>query len=86
MKTREQFHTFYKTDQRPIPAGEPVELVLDLLPTAYQFSTGKQIRIALAFSDAGNFTTPVLDPAPMVTLLQDAGHPSYVDLPVVENP
>jgi predicted acyl esterase len=69
-----------------IPAGEPVELVFDLLPTAYQFSAGNQIRIALTFADAGNFTTPVLDPAPMVALLQDAEHPSFVDLPVVKNP
>ncbi len=80
------FRTFYESDRRPIPAGEPLELVFDLLPTAYQFSPGKQIRIALTFADAGNFATPVLDPAPVVTLLQDAGHPSFIELPVVENP
>lgn len=80
------FHTFYESDQRQIPAGEPVELVFDLLPTAYQFMPGKQIRIAITFADAGNFTTPVLDPAPVVTLLQDADHPSYIELPVAKNP
>ena len=80
------FHTFYESDQRQIPAGEPVELVFDLLPTAYQFSQGKQIRIAIAFADAGNFTTPILNPAPVVTLLQDADHSSFIELPVVENP
>jgi len=80
------FHTFYETDVLPVPAGEPVELVLDLLPTSYQFSPGKQIRIAMTFADAGNFTTPVLDPAPVVTLLQDADHPSFIELPVVELP
>jgi putative CocE/NonD family hydrolase len=80
------FHTFYKIDQRPIHPEEPFELVFDMLPTAYQFSQGKQIRIALTFADAGNFTTPILDPAPVVTLLQDAEHPSFVDLPVVKNP
>jgi len=80
------FHTFYESDQRQIPAGEPVELVFDLLPTAYQFSPGKQIRIAITFADAGNFATPILNPAPTVYLLQDSVHPSFIELPVVENP
>ncbi len=80
------FHTFFESDWRPIPSGEPVELVFDLLPTAYQFAPGRQIRLAFAFADAGNFTTPRLDPAPQVSLLQDADHPSYIELPVVQNP
>jgi putative CocE/NonD family hydrolase len=80
------FRTFYESDQQRIPSGEPAELVFDLLPTAYQFMAGKHIRVALAFADAGNFTTPVLDPAPVVHLLQDAAHPSFIELPMVENP
>jgi putative CocE/NonD family hydrolase len=80
------FHTFYESDQRLVSVGEPVELVFDLLPTAYQFMPGNQIRIAIAFADAGNFTTPILDPAPVVNLLQDVNHASFIDLPVIENP
>ncbi len=34
----------FQSELKPIPAGEPVELVFDLLPTAYQFSVGKRIR------------------------------------------
>lgn len=79
------FHTFYKTDVLPLSAREPVELVIDLLPTSFEFSQAKQIRIAITFADAANFTTPILDPAPVVYLLQDAAHASYIDLPVVEN-
>jgi CubicO group peptidase (beta-lactamase class C family) len=39
--------------------------------------------MAVAFADAGNFNTPVLDPPPAVQLWRDAHHASNVDLPVV---
>jgi uncharacterized protein len=80
------FHTFYESDQRLIAAGEPIGLVFDLLPTAYQFMPGKQISVAVTFADAGNFTTPVLEPTPVVHLLQDTAHPSFIELPILENP
>jgi len=69
-----------------IPEGEPVELVFDLLPTVYQFSEGNRIRITIAFADADNFDTPVLDPAPTLNLLRNTSYPIYVELPVVHNP
>ena len=70
----------------PIPSGEPFELVFDLRPTAWQFSPGRQIRITVAFADAGNFDTPVLDPPPSIQLLRDAAHPSFVEMPIVNGP
>ncbi len=48
-------HSYFKTDQKPIPTGEPIELVFDLLPTAQQFSKGSRIRAAMACADADNF-------------------------------
>ena len=76
------FHTYFQTNQQPIPAGEPFELVFDLLPTAWQFAPGKSLRITVAFADAGNFDSPVIEPAPSVYLLRDNDHPSFVELPV----
>jgi hypothetical protein len=58
-------------------------LVFDLLPTAFQFTKGSRMRIAVAFADSGNFDTPILKPAPKLRLLNDANHPSYVELPVL---
>jgi putative CocE/NonD family hydrolase len=78
------FHTYYQSDQRPIPAGEPVELVFDLLPTAWQFAPGSAIRLAITFADAGNFETPILDPVPTVNLLRDISHPAYVEIPTIQ--
>jgi uncharacterized protein len=71
-------------DMQPIPAGEPFELNFALLPTAYRFSAGSRLRITLAFADAGNFDTPVLEPAPTLQLLRDADHPSYVEIPTID--
>jgi putative CocE/NonD family hydrolase len=76
----------FESELQPIPAGEPFELVFDLLPTAYQFSKGNRIRITIAFADADNFDTPVLDPAPTLKLLRNTSYPTYVELPVVHNP
>jgi len=76
----------FESELQPIPAGEPFELVFDLRPTAWLFSPGKQIRITVAFADAGNFDTPILDPAPTIQLWRDVDCPSFVELPIVQYP
>jgi putative CocE/NonD family hydrolase len=80
------WHDHFQSGLQPIPNGEPFELVFDLRPTAWNFSPGKQIRITIAFADAGNFDTPILDPAPTLQVLRDMNHPTYVELPIVVQP
>ena len=77
------WHNHFESEVQPIPSGEPVELVFDLLPTAYRFPIGHRLRLTVAFADADSFHTPQLDPAPLVSLLRDAAHASFVELPVV---
>jgi putative CocE/NonD family hydrolase len=77
------WHNHFQSELQPIAAGEPVELVFDLLPTAYQFAQGTQIRVTIAFADADNFATPILSPAPTLQLLRNSSQASYVDIPVV---
>jgi putative CocE/NonD family hydrolase len=79
------YHSHYKGDLAPIPAGEPVELVFNSMPTSYRFHKGNRIRITVAFADADNFETPVINPAPKLRLLRDMNHPSFVQLPVVQS-
>jgi putative CocE/NonD family hydrolase len=76
------WHNHFQSELQPIPAGEPVELVFDLRPTAWRFSPGSRIRITVAFADAGNFDTPILYPAPLLQLLRESSHMSYVELPI----
>jgi putative CocE/NonD family hydrolase len=80
------YHNHFQRELTPIPTGEPVALVFDLLPTAYHFSKGKRIRMTIAFADADNFDTTILDPAPKLHLLRDKDHLSFVQLPVVQSP
>jgi putative CocE/NonD family hydrolase len=76
------YHRSYKEDVAPIPSGEPVELVFDLLPTARRFRRGTRVRIAVTCADADNFYIPALDRAPAMHLLRNAVHASFVDLPL----
>jgi putative CocE/NonD family hydrolase len=77
------YHRHYKSDLAPIAAGEPVELVFDLLPTSYLFRSGNHIRITVTCADADNFETPALDPAPKIRLLRDTAHASFVEFPII---
>ncbi len=79
------WYDHFESDLQSIPAGEPFKLVFDLLPTAYQFTQGNRIRITVAFADADNFDTPILDPAPTLRILRNSSHPTYVELPVIQS-
>jgi putative CocE/NonD family hydrolase len=79
------YHNHFQSEVKSIPPGQPVELAFDLLPTAYQFSKGKRIRITIAVADADNFETPILNPAPKLHLLRNRNHPSFVQLPLVQS-
>jgi putative CocE/NonD family hydrolase len=80
------YQSHNQSDLVTVPGGEPFELVFSLLPTSYQFHPGSRMRITVAFTDAGNFDTPILDPAPTVQLLRDVSHPSSVELPIIKHP
>jgi putative CocE/NonD family hydrolase len=77
------YQTHDQSDMEPVPSKEPFELVFSLLPSSYLFHAGSRMRITVAFADAGNFATPVLDPAPTLQLLRDSSHLSFVELPVI---
>jgi putative CocE/NonD family hydrolase len=76
------YHRHYESDLEQIPAGEPIGLVFDVLPTSCLFPAGSHMRITVTFADAGNFDTPILDPAPEVRLLRETDHLSFVELPI----
>ncbi|MBN1147857.1 MAG: CocE/NonD family hydrolase [Anaerolineales bacterium] len=72
----------YQEDLLPLPAGEPVELVFDLLPTARLFRQGNRIRVTITAADADNFDTPVHKPAPEFRLLRGGEQASFIVLPL----
>ena len=60
-----------------------VRLDFDLLPTANLFDAGHRIRVTITCADSDNQETPVLDPAPVVTLFCNPDHPSSIVLPII---
>jgi len=77
------YHRSFKEDVRELP-DEPTELVFDLLPTAKHFRVGHRIRIAVACADKDSHQHIQRDPAPTLSVLRDALHPSPVILPVMK--
>ncbi|HEV2851236.1 MAG TPA: CocE/NonD family hydrolase [Thermoanaerobaculia bacterium] len=79
------YHRGNRADQKPMPAGEPVELVFDLYPTSNLFDAGHRIRVTLTGADKTNARTPEQNPPPRLTVYREAGRASYVELPVIDS-
>ncbi len=75
------YHSHARRDVTPLAKGEPVELILDLQPISHRFRAGNNIRVTVAFADADNFDTPVINPPPRVRLLRNRDCASSIDLP-----
>jgi uncharacterized protein len=76
------WHPFNTADATPLVPGEPSELQFDLLPLSIVFKAGHSIRLVLTF--AAGSATPVVSPAPTVTIYRDASHASAITLPIIE--
>jgi hypothetical protein len=76
------WHSSLEADEMPLVPGEPVELEFSILPISMIFKEGHKIRLAINFVGRG---TPVLDPAPEVSIYREANHKSYLTLPIIEH-
>ena len=77
------YHRSFKEDIGPLPKGQAVELVFDLLPTSNIFDPGHRIRLTITGSDQTSFLTPELSPPPRVSVFRNRKMASFVELPVV---
>jgi uncharacterized protein len=77
------YHRSYAEDVAPLPAGQPVELIFDLHPTSNIFDAGHRIRLTVTCADQTSFDTPVLSPAPRVSIHRNNRFASSVRLPVI---
>ena len=65
----------------PLSAGVS-ELTFELYPVGAVVPAGSRIRLSIVHIDVGNTATPVLDPAPHVTLHRTGRYPSQLVLPL----
>lgn len=71
------WHSHLEKDARPLVAGQPTELAVDLLPMSYVFKAGHRIRLRVAFSD------PAGGKGAKVQVLSGPKTPSRITLPMI---
>lgn len=76
------YRTFTHADASPMPIHTRVELIIDLLPTAYRFAPGHRLRISLAGTDADHFAPPPQGAATL-ELQRHRQCPSRLVLPIL---
>jgi len=76
------YHRSFRSDVADLPP-EPVELVIDLLPTSNLFDAGHRMRFTITCADKDNALTYVESPAPRVNVYRDVLRASYVVLPII---
>jgi uncharacterized protein len=79
---------FSRSAPQPLAPGKPYPFSLELYPTSYVFAAGHRIRVTIQGSAidplAGTAHGPGLNLLPVrVTILQDADHPSLINLPII---
>jgi putative CocE/NonD family hydrolase len=81
------WHPFTRDSVLPVPAGEPIELPVEIFPTNATIEKGHSLRVAVGPSDFPHAVPPLPQfantLAGQVTILHDAQHPSYVALPTL---
>jgi uncharacterized protein len=76
------WHRCYEEDLEPVPSDDPVEVVLDLAPTATVFDAGHRLRLTVTGADADNTSPSGLDPDAF-SVHRGPRHPSRLELPVI---
>ncbi|WP_434310883.1 CocE/NonD family hydrolase [Hominifimenecus sp. rT4P-3] len=76
------WHPCREKDVKKLHPGKPVELVIDLKPTAQLFKKGHRIRLAITTSRS-EYLFYREEPAPTVTIYHDARYSSYLYLPIL---
>lgn len=78
------WHPSFKADQADLPPGIPVNMDFVLHPISYFVRKGHRLRVTINnFDKGGNWDTPVIAPAPRVSVYHDAQHPSSITLPFI---
>ena len=77
------YHSGLAADREPLRPGEPVELRIDLYPTAHRFAAGHRLRLTITGADAANTR---VDPATLprsIAVWRGTAHDSQLELPVL---
>jgi hypothetical protein len=80
------YHPFTKVSKLPVNPGEPVEVYVEIFPTAAKFAKGHTLRLTLQSGDAPHLTPPlpqfINSFGGTLKVWHDAAHPSQLILPI----
>lgn len=77
------WHPGYARDQAPLEPGVPVKLEFALYPMSNFIAKGHRLRLSVSNFDKGGWDTPVIEPAPTISLHHGKDYRSAITLPVV---
>jgi putative CocE/NonD family hydrolase len=81
------WHPFTQASILPVPAGEPIELPIEIFPTDALISAGHRLRLYVGPNDFPHAVPPVSQLTGslggVVQVVHDAQHASYLELPKV---
>ena len=77
------YHSGLAADREPLRAGEPVEIAIDLYPTAYRFAAGHRVRLTVTGADAANTRVAPATLPRNIAVWRGGAHESHLDLPVL---
>jgi hypothetical protein len=81
------WHPFTQASALPVPAGQPVELPIEIFPTDAVIPAGHSLRLDVGPNDFPHAVPPVSQLTAslggVVQVLHDPQHPSYLELPAL---
>lgn len=77
------WHPGYARDQAPLEPGVPVRLEFAFFPMSNFIAKGNRLRLSVSNFDKGGWDTPVIEPAPTISLHHSGDYRSAITLPVV---
>jgi uncharacterized protein len=77
------YHRCYDVDSQPLVPGEPAELVFDFYPISYVFRRGNRVRVTVTCSFQSLYSGMIENPPSQINVYREAGHASYIELPLI---
>jgi len=78
------YHSFKRKDSLPLVPGEIANITFGMLPTSVLVRKGHRLRVALAGADKETFSRYPTEGSPTISIIRDANHASFIEIPIIK--
>ena len=78
------YHSFKRKDSLPLVPGEIANITFGMLPTSVLVRKGHRLRVALAGADKETFSRYPTEGTPTISIIRDANHASFIEIPIIK--